>query len=134
MQESDSMDMHTYWLPQDMFKQAQGKLGKLGYSFTNIFAAPYQALRTQGQKLVYAPPELLSGMWTREVSNITKSQQNEGYLIASANPLPKEFDDYLDGSTSPNESNEIAQKSAHSTSGDPMYTFFDHGTYMNSGT
>jgi hypothetical protein len=99
MQNTNSMKMHTYWMPQDMFKQAQHNLMQLGYSFTNIFMAPYQALRTNGRKLVYAPPEMLSGMWTRESGNIHKPKKNEGYLIASASPLPKEFENYRDNKT-----------------------------------
>jgi hypothetical protein len=154
MQNTDSMKMHTYWLPQDMFRQAQINLTQLGYSFTNIFTAPYQALRTHGRKLVYAPPEMLSGMWVRQVSGKHHAKTNEGYLIASANLLPKEFEVYLDDKLNTNsgtkkktddDTGRMRKVRKHAVQGEgvkvttnppriegPVWQLFDHSAYQKA--
>jgi hypothetical protein len=87
---------HLYWLAAGEFDSATARLREDGFKVEKTLLTPCQVMRSSGKKLIYAPPEIWSGMCKRQGSWYRQSDKLGKFMILSERRLPEHMDAFLD--------------------------------------
>lgn len=89
-------EKYVYWVGRETLEQARVALRANGIKLVSSLLTPCQTLRTRAHKAVYASPSVWSRVCVRQGSWYRNSRHNGEYLLVSEQPLPPQFDAYLD--------------------------------------
>jgi len=85
-----------YWVSADKFDSLKAQLEEDGYTLNGTRRTACQLMLATERELMFAPPEVWSGMCNRQGSWYRISERNGQFAIMSRGPLPEYCRAYLD--------------------------------------
>jgi len=85
-----------YWFPEAEFEGARALLKKEGFRVSAAMLTPCQVMKAEGNRVVYAPPDVWPRICTRQSTWYRTSRRAGQFMLMSARRLPQALDVFLD--------------------------------------
>lgn len=87
---------YLYWLPAADFANARTNLESAGYALSAAVLTPCQVMKAEGNRVVYAPPEVWTRICTRQGTWYESSRRAGTIMLMSGRRLPAALEPFLD--------------------------------------